>query len=90
VFQHPPVNGCLLGSCDFGVLAGEYEYMSFYSTILNQSPQKVIYKLVLRGLTSGASKELTCQCSKCKRCRLFPWVGKILWRRAWQPSSFFA
>ena len=45
--------------------------MSFYSTILNQSPQKVTYKLVLRGLTGGANgKELTCQCSKYKRCSL--------------------
>ena len=31
----------------------------------------------------GASgKEPACQCSRCKRCRFNPWVGKIPWRRA--------
>jgi len=24
-----------------------------------------------------------------KRHRFDPWVGKILWRRAWQPTPFF-
>ena len=34
------------------------------------------------GFPSGASdKEPACQC----RRRLDPWVGKIPWRRAWQP-----
>ena len=32
--QHSPVNGCSAASCNFGVLAGEDERMSFYSTIL--------------------------------------------------------
>ena len=32
----------------------------------------------------GASgKEPTCQCRRCKRHRFDPWVGKILWRKAW-------
>ena len=36
------------------------------------------------GLSSGASgKELTCQCS------FDPWVRKISWRRAWQPTPVF-
>ena len=34
----------------------------------------------------GASGgELACQCRKCKRHRLDPWVGKISWSRKWQP-----
>ena len=28
----------------------------------------------------------TCQC---RRCRLHPWVKKILWRRKWQPTPVF-
>ena len=24
-----------------------------------------------------------------KRCRFNPWVGKFLWRRAWQPTLVF-
>ena len=31
-------------------------------------------------------KELACQCRRHKRCRFDPWIGKILWRRAWQPT----
>ena len=34
-----------------------------------------------------SSKESTCQCSRHRRCRLDPWVGKVPWRREWQPSS---
>ena len=39
------------------------------------------------GGTSG--KEPTCQCRRHKRCRFDPWVGKIPWRRAWQPTPVF-
>ena len=39
------------------------------------------------GNTSG--KELTCQCRRLKTCRFNPWVGKIPWRRAWQPTPVF-
>ena len=35
-------------------------------------------------------KEPTCQCKKLKRCRFNPWVGKIPWRRAWQPTPILA
>ena len=37
------------------------------------------------GGTSG--KEPTRQCWRHKRRRFDPWVGKILWRRAWQTNS---
>jgi len=26
---------------------------------------------------------------RCKRCEFDPWVGKIPWRRAWQPTPVF-
>ena len=32
---------------------------------------------------------LNCQCSRWKRCGFDPWVGKIPWRRAWQPIPVF-
>ena len=35
-FQYPPVNGCSTDSCDFSVLTGGDECMSFYSVMLNQ------------------------------------------------------
>ena len=37
------------------------------------------------GLPGG--KEYICQCRKCKRFRFNPRVGKIPWRREWQPTS---
>ena len=33
-----------------------------------------------------SGKESTCQC---RRCRFHPWVGKIPWKRKWQPTSVF-
>ena len=42
------------------------------------------------GFPGGASgKEPTCQCRRHKRCRFDPWVRKIPWRRAWQPTPVF-
>ena len=41
----------------------------------------------LGGIPGGASgKEPACQCRGCERRGFDPWVGKIPWRRAWQPA----
>ena len=45
------------------------------------------YWLIFGG-TSG--KGPACQCSRPKRCRFDPWVGKIPWRRKWQPTPVFS
>ena len=38
----------------------------------------------------GASgKEPACQFRRHKRCGFDPWIGKIPWRRAWQPTPVF-
>ena len=38
----------------------------------------------------GASgKEPVCQCRRHKKQGFDPWVGKTLWRRAWQPAAVF-
>ena len=36
-----------------------------------------------------AGKESSCQCRRHKRLRFNPWVGKIPWRRVWQPTPVF-
>ena len=42
------------------------------------------------GLPGGASgKEPACQCRRHKRCSFDPWVGTILWRRAWKLTPVF-
>ena len=39
---------------------------------------------------AGASgKEPACHCRRYKRLGFNPWVGKILWRRKWQPTPVF-
>ena len=42
---------------------------------------------VFSGGSSG--KESLCQCRRHKRLGFDPWVGKIPWRRAWQPTPAF-
>ena len=44
----------------------------------------ILYERGSPGGTSG--KEPTCQC---RRHGFDPWVGKILWRKAWQPTPVF-
>ena len=34
-------------------------------------------------------KESAYQCGRCWRCRFDPWVGKMHWRRKWQPTPVF-
>ena len=44
----------------------------------------------LLGFPHGAcGKEPLCQCRKHKRLGFNPWVGKIPWRKAWQPTPVF-
>ena len=46
--------------------------------------------IICRGFPDGASgKEPTCQCRRLKRFEFDPWVGKIPWRRKWQPTPVF-
>ena len=46
---------------------------------------KIIIEVGFPGGANG--KKPTCQCRRhMKRLRFNPWVGKILWRREWQPT----
>ena len=38
---------------------------------------------------SPSGKEPVCQCRRRKRHGFDPWVRKIPWRRAWQPTPVF-
>ena len=50
-------------------------------------PPPMDYSRRSLGVTSG--KEPASQCRRLKRCRFSPWVGKIPWRRVWQPTPIF-
>ena len=60
---------------------------------ITQSSQEFTFNIVHAmglGFPVGTSgEEPTCQCRRCKRRRFDPWVGKIPWRRAWQPTPVF-
>ena len=44
----------------------------------------------LKGVPGGTgSNEPTCHCRRSKRHGFDPWVRKIPWRRAWQPTPVF-
>ena len=46
--------------------------------------------LIALGLSRWfGGKESACQFRRCRRLRFDPWVGKIPWRRAWQPTPVF-
>ena len=40
-------------------------------------------------MLSASAKEPACQCQRCKSRGSDPWVGKIFWRRKWQPTPVF-
>ena len=42
------------------------------------------------GFPCGSNgKEAVCQCRRHKRCEFYPWIRKIFWGRAWQPTPVF-
>ena len=46
--------------------------------------------VIALGFPDGTrGKAPTCQCRRHKRRGFDPWVGKIPWRRAWQPTAVF-
>ena len=53
-------------------------------------PRKLLLPIIPTGHSGGASsKEPSCRCRRFKRHRFDPWVGKIPWRRKWQPTAVF-
>ena len=71
---------------------------SHYIAILCVSVCKSVYYNValikyywyFGGSPGGVSgKEPACKSRRHKRCGFDSWVGKILWRRAWQPTPVF-
>ena len=63
-----------------------------YIGVLQQKPGSLnIKRLLLMNGNQGLprwcnGKESACQC---RRCMFDPWVGKITWRRKWQPTPVF-
>ena len=66
------------------------EYLLICSLCYTVGPCWLSTLYIVNGFPGGTNgKEPTCQCRRHKRCGFNPWVGKILWRRAWQPTPVF-
>ena len=69
--------------------------LPFKGSTLGSTAEFTLYKIpsssiINTGFPGGASgKQLACQCRRHKRCGFNPWVGKIPWRKAWQPTAVF-
>ena len=63
----------------------------FICAIAMLSIMIIITSYILFGASQVAlsGNEPTRQCRRHKRCGFNPWVGKIPWRRAWQPTPVF-
>ena len=82
-----------------GMHCSSYPFWSSVVPLQNESNNSSVLLLLLwqinevihiKGLPQWRSgKESACQCRMCKRCRFDPWVGKIPWRRKWQPTLVF-
>ena len=87
-YQIMSVISAMIRSVDPGSrkMQSKYTYlvsMKMFVLILHYSPE-------VRGFPGGASgEEPVCQCRRHKRSGFNPWVRKILWRKAWQPTPVF-
>ena len=63
--------------------------LSFW--ILLNAPYIVLLSILEHFPGGSVVKKIffACQPRRHRRCRFDPWVGKILWRRAWQPTPVF-
>ena len=86
--SHPKAQSQLVGSTKLYLS----RFMSCYPlSDRTQLPSATALSPVLTLYVPGGakSKEPACQHRRHKRCRFSPWVGKIPWRRKWQPSLVF-
>ena len=59
---------------------------AWWAAIYGVSKSRTWLKQLSSSSRWGSGKEFTCHC---RRCRFDPWVGKIFWRREWQPTPVF-
>ena len=66
--------------------------LPFSSSLKKPSRRPRLARLMsaIRGFPGGASgKESAYQCRRHRRCGFDPWVGKVPWKRKWQPTPVF-
>ena len=78
---------------DRAALLHFYSFSVLYIFSFLDSVTYLFLKICLKinlGFPGGTTgKQPPCQCRRCKRHRFDPWIRKIPWKRAWQPSPVF-
>ena len=86
---NPLQHSCLENPRDGGAWWGAIYGVAQSRTQLKRlSSSSSVYMLGFPGGTSG--KGSTCQWRRHKRRGFDPWIGKMPWRRAWQPTPVFS
>ena len=80
-----PMDCSLPGSTVHGIF--QARVLEWVAIAFSDICVQVHVKLGFSGGTSG--EEPGWQCRRRKRCGFSPWLGKIPWRRAWQPTPVF-
>ena len=66
-----------------------YIHINIYIYIYLCFPYIYTFHIYICFPGSPVEKEFSCQCSRLKRYGFDLWVGKIPWRRKWQPTPVF-
>ena len=88
-FSMTPFWLCLISSGQEGCLGWSRTFFFFNPWLLTSLTLPVDWKIKLHHPGGASGKEPTCQCRRHKRYEFNPWVGKIPWTRAWQPTPVF-
>ena len=100
---HGDCSGKNTGVCSLSLLQGNFPTQELNQGLLHckqihyplsyqKSPYMYVcmYVYIMKFFPAGSSgKESACQSRRFKRRRFNPWVRKIPWRRAWQPTPVF-
>ena len=75
----------------YGVAKSWTRLSNFHSLGLKTKSNKMTETETTKQLQKDGSdgQESACQWRRCRRRGFGPWVGKIPWRRAWQPTPVF-
>ena len=88
MIDHPPCKMAMCGFLSPPGLNSSAMHQIFHLPVSKSLPFLGVY--IPLGFPDGASgKEPACQCRRHKRPGFYSQVGKIRWRRAWQPTPVF-
>ena len=76
----------MMASLDFSVLGMIFLFFNSNNSVIRAS--FLLFVCIPPPPYWLSGKEPACQCRRHKRDRFDPWIGKIPWRRAWQPLQY--